>query len=84
MEGLGYEKTFAMVVKMSIVSIVLAIAAAKSWHVYQLDVNNAFLHDFLNEEVYMTLPPGFYKIEKQQGKVCSLVKKPLWSQASFM
>lgn len=43
------------------------------WPLLQFD-NNAFLRSFLNEEVYMQLPPGFYQAEKTQGMVCRLVK----------
>ncbi|CAM8889824.1 unnamed protein product [Rhodiola kirilowii] len=74
LEGLDYHETFAPVVKMNTVRTLLAIASSKGWPLYQLDVDNAFLYGHLDEEVYMTLPIGFYKTEKSQGKVCKLNK----------
>lgn len=73
-EGLDFHETFAPVTKMTTVRCLLAVAAIREWQLYQLDVDNAFLHGTLDEEVYIKLPPEFYKEERDQGKVCKLIK----------
>ena len=59
MEAIDYSKTFAPVVKMTMVRVFLAIVAAMNWKLHQMYVHNAFLHGDLSEEVYMKIPPGF-------------------------
>ncbi|GJV05751.1 mitochondrial protein [Tanacetum coccineum] len=60
-ERIDYTETFAPEAKMVTVRTSLVLATTSNWHIHQLDINNAFFHGDLNEEVYMSLASGYNK-----------------------
>ena len=62
--GIDYQDSFSPVAKVVTVRIILALSASKGWFLQQLDINNAFLHDYLEEEVYLSPPQGYTKMKE--------------------
>nr|GEU80091.1 copia protein [Tanacetum cinerariifolium] len=72
-EGIDYDENYAPIARLDSIRILLAIACANDFKLYQMDVKSAFLNGFINEEVYVAQPLGFidfakpnyvYKLEK--------------------
>lgn len=63
--GLDYDETFSPVAKITTVRVLIALAASKSWKLWQMDVKNAFLHGEVDRDIYMEQPKGFENKEKR-------------------
>nr|GEX71517.1 hypothetical protein [Tanacetum cinerariifolium] len=48
--GIDYEETFSLVADIRAIRILIAIAAYYDYEIWQMDVKNAFLNGYLNEE----------------------------------
>jgi hypothetical protein len=51
--GIDYDDTFDPVVKPATICMVLSLAVSQGCVLHQLDVQNAFPHNILEEDVYM-------------------------------
>ncbi|GJT62282.1 gag-pol polyprotein [Tanacetum coccineum] len=58
-EEIDFEESFAPVTRLEAVRLFLAYAAPKSFPIYQMDVNTAFLNGLLKEEIYVNQLDGF-------------------------
>ena len=58
-EGIDFNETYSPVARFTSIRLVLALAAMFGYRVHQMDVDTAFLNAELQEEVYVTPPPGY-------------------------
>ncbi|GJU84954.1 putative ribonuclease H-like domain-containing protein [Tanacetum coccineum] len=72
-EGIDYDEVFDHVARIEAIRIFLAFASYMGFIVYQMDVKSAFLYGTIDEEVYVSQPPGFID-PKCPKKVYKVVK----------
>jgi hypothetical protein len=58
-EGLNFDETFALVVRLESIRILLAYATHHGFKLYQMNVKSAFLNGSIKENVYVEQPLGF-------------------------
>ncbi|KAF8701274.1 Reverse transcriptase (RNA-dependent DNA polymerase), partial [Rhizoctonia solani] len=57
--GIDFDETFAPVVRLDSIQLLLSIANQNDWDIQQLNVNSAYLHAKVNKELYMQQIPYF-------------------------
>ncbi|MCP3667059.1 MAG: DDE-type integrase/transposase/recombinase [Gammaproteobacteria bacterium] len=72
-EGIDYDEVFSPVARFTSVRTILALANNLDMEVEQMDVQTAFLHGDLQEEIYMSQPECFVQ-KGQEQLVCKLQK----------
>ncbi|GJR01688.1 retrovirus-related pol polyprotein from transposon TNT 1-94 [Tanacetum coccineum] len=58
-EGIEFEESFALVTRLEVIRISIAVDAHMNMVVYQMDVKTAFLNGILREEVYVSHPDRY-------------------------
>ena len=72
-EGIDYDETYAPVARLEAVRLLLAFSCIKGFKLFQMDVKSAFLNGYINEEVFVSQPPGF-EDHQHSGHVFKLKK----------
>ena len=65
--GMDYNETFAPVVRMETIRVLIAEAVRRRWKLRQMDVKGAYLNGYLKKEVYMEQPEGY---NDTTGRAC--------------
>jgi hypothetical protein len=73
MEGRDFDQTWAPTAKMRTIRWMLAEAASLGMVTAGMDCTSAFLHAFMDKEVYMMQPPGTAR-PGEEHLVCKLIK----------
>ena len=72
-KGVDFDKTFALVAKLSILCNILTVAAEHNLKVHQMDVKCTYLNGKLEEEIFMEPPPSFDALGNMVFHLCKAV-----------
>ena len=72
-QGIDFDEIFSPVVKMCSIRTILGLESSMNLKLEQLDVKTAFLHGYVDEEIFMEQPEGF-KVKGKENMVCKLKK----------
>ncbi|KAM1955170.1 hypothetical protein ACFX16_024756 [Malus domestica] len=70
---IDYDEVFAPFARLETIRLLISLAAQNKWKIQQMDVKSAFLHEVLEEEVYIQQPSD-YEIKGHEDKVLKLKK----------
>ena len=76
--GVDFDRIFSTVVKVSTIRLVLAVAAARDYNLTSIDVKQAYLQADLNEDLYMTMPPGLASYDRDGHRLVVKLRKSLY------
>ncbi|XP_048442623.1 uncharacterized protein LOC125478484 [Pyrus x bretschneideri] len=72
-KGVDYKDTFSPVSSKDSLRVIMALTAHFDLGLHQMEVKTAFLNGELDEEIFMTQPPGFVERGKE-NMICKLNK----------
>jgi hypothetical protein len=76
--GIDFSENFAPVIDDATFRLVLILIQREQLKAYSLDVESAFLHGELDEEIYMRKPKGYEEIFGNKEDLCLRLKKSIY------
>lgn len=76
--GVDFDRVFSTVVKMATIRVVLAVAAARNYDLSSVDIRQAYLQGDLDSVLYMRMPPGLPRYNKNGVELVCELRKSLY------
>lgn len=74
---MDFKETFALVTRLEVIRIFIALAMYKNFKVHQMDIKSTFLNGNMEEEVYIEQLNGFQLVK--DSNMVGKLKKALYS-----